>query len=621
MKNKIKNGKRITLHRKLMWLCVFSVLFTTLVIMTISAVNIISRGDERIEFYKNTLLSERKNQIKGYVEMATKQIELMSLEEGKKAVRAMQYGENGYLWVHNYYNVMIVHPDPALDGRDQTNLKDPNGVYVIRELTKICLENGEGFLNYSWRMPGQKVMRPKISYAKEIPKYEWIVGTGLYIDDIDEAVRIAKERVKKDIMLTIALQLVMALAVAFLLMLGSRFFVNRYITGPIEQITQNMQGFRNDLTISVPIISNDEVGELASWFNDLIGKLRYNVIMVAEVTNSLYSHVREISNNMDHQSTFAVELASSVTEITSTMEELSSSAAQIAQHSQGVVSQTDTTLQNTRQGASDVQHLTAKIEHINHDMQANLAEIVALGKKSKEINKIMEIINNIANQTRLIAFNAALEAASAGEVGKRFGVVAVEIRRLADSVVESTAEIESKITEILDAVNRLVMSSEKTSVMMQEGQESSIHTVDMLMNMVDGVEQVADSARQISLSTQQQQIASSQVLLAIREIDQGVRNSTDSAHHSNIIANELAQLAEKLKSLVEKFKIDPDSDSKTSSKSYKSLTGGSNCVSKKRDDSGEHKQQSSNSGLKSKPQEIDKKESTEFSNGDLLIGG
>jgi methyl-accepting chemotaxis protein len=167
----------------------------------------------------------------------------------------------------------------------------------------------------------------------------------------------------------------------------------------------------------------------------------------------------------------------------------------------------------------------------------------------------MEIINNIANQTKLIAFNAALEAASAGESGKRFGVVAVEIRRLADSVVESTAEIEGKITEILDSVNRLVMSSEKSFQLIQEGQEYASHTVSMLIESVDGVEETADAARQISLSTQQQQIASSQVVQALKDIEQGVRFATDSIYQTNNVTGELAELSEQLRTLISAFKI------------------------------------------------------------------
>jgi methyl-accepting chemotaxis protein len=276
---------------------------------------------------------------------------------------------------------------------------------------------------------------------------------------------------------------------------------------------------------------------------------------VFEITERIHLHVGDIAMTMDQQSGFATQLSSSVVEISSTMEEFTSTASQIAQHSQGVVERADKTLEDTKNGAAEVENLTFMVNDISTNIQTNLGEIVELGKKSKEINKVMEIINNIANQTKLIAFNAALEAASAGEAGKRFGVVAVEIRRLADSVVESTSEIEGKITEILDAVNRLVMSSEKSFQLIQEGQEYASHTVVMLIESVDGVDETTSAARQISLSTQQQQIASSQVVLALKDIEQGVRFSTDSVHQANVATCELAELSEQLRLLVMSMKL------------------------------------------------------------------
>lgn len=276
---------------------------------------------------------------------------------------------------------------------------------------------------------------------------------------------------------------------------------------------------------------------------------------VSQITEKIHGHSGAIALTMDQQSGFATQLSSSVVEISSTMEEFTSTASQIAQHSHGVVERADKTLEDTKNGAAEVENLTFKVNDISHNIQTNLTEIVELGRKSKEINKVMEIINNIANQTKLIAFNAALEAASAGEAGKRFGVVAVEIRRLADSVVESTSEIEGKIAEILDSVNRLVMSSEKSFQLIQEGQEYASHTVSMLIESVDGVDETASAARQISLSTQQQQIASSQVVLALKDIEQGVRFSTDSIHQASTVTSELADLADQLNSLIKTFRL------------------------------------------------------------------
>jgi methyl-accepting chemotaxis protein len=270
---------------------------------------------------------------------------------------------------------------------------------------------------------------------------------------------------------------------------------------------------------------------------------------VSGMAGKIYDRVGDIASTMDQQSGFSSKLSSSVVEISSTMEEFSSTATQIAQHSQSVVERADKTLEDTKNGTAEVENLTFKINDISSNIQENLTEIVELGRKSKEINKIMEIINNIANQTKLIAFNAALEAASAGEAGKRFGVVAVEIRRLADSVVESTAEIEGKITEILDAVNRLIMSSEKSFQLIQDGQEYASHTVSMLIESVDGVDDTASAARQISLSTQQQQIASGHVVLALKDIEQGVRTASDSIIQSNRLTEELRELCNELRKM------------------------------------------------------------------------
>jgi methyl-accepting chemotaxis protein len=291
----------------------------------------------------------------------------------------------------------------------------------------------------------------------------------------------------------------------------------------------------------------------------LVRRALFPVIMkVSGITEKIHAHAGAIAMSMDQQSGFSTQLSSSVVEISSTMEEFTSTASQIAQHSQSVVERADKTLEDTKFGAAEVENLNFKVNDISHNIQTNMIEIVELGRKSKEINKVMEIINNIANQTKLIAFNAALEAASAGESGKRFGVVAVEIRRLADSVVESTAEIEGKITEILDSVNRLVMSSEKSFQLIQEGQEYASHTVSMLIESVDGVEETTDAARQISLSTQQQQIASSQVVLALKDIEQGVRFATDSIHQTNSVTDDLLEMSEQMKKLVMTFKYGKD---------------------------------------------------------------
>lgn len=310
-----------------------------------------------------------------------------------------------------------------------------------------------------------------------------------------------------------------------------------------------------DLTVRFEQRSNDEIGMVAGEFNVLLEKMQQIIALVTKTTGEINSHAETISSSVHHQAGFTTQLSSSVSEISSTMEEFTSTATEIARHSQGVVEIAETTLRDTREGAGMVETLTAKMGEINDDNQSGIREIVELGKKSKEITKIMGIINTIANQTKLIAFNAALEAASAGDAGKRFGVVALEIRRLADNVFESTEEIEGKVTEMLDAVNRLVIGSEKSSKGIRDGLEYSTHTTEILNDLVFGAESTAEAARQISLSTQQQQTASSQVVIALRDIEEGVRFSSSSIQQTSTVSRNLAEMASSLDKLVGNFTL------------------------------------------------------------------
>lgn len=251
----------------------------------------------------------------------------------------------------------------------------------------------------------------------------------------------------------------------------------------------------------------------------------------------------------------AEEMSSTVVEITSTMEELSASSTQIADHSTSVVNIANTTWENSKKGSDSMQRLLGLMGDIRVDNQYSLKEILELGHKSKEISKVMEIIDGIAGQTKLIAFNAALEAASAGDAGRRFGVVASEIRRLADSVSNSTKEIEGKIQEIQESVSRLVITSEKGTGTIGAGMEASADTARNLDDLVDAASHTSSAAQQISLSTQQQKTASGQVVAALREIVGASAHTAQSIRNITEIGNEMNEMSRELSGLVKQFKL------------------------------------------------------------------
>ncbi|KPA11686.1 methyl-accepting chemotaxis protein [Candidatus Magnetomorum sp. HK-1] len=361
------------------------------------------------------------------------------------------------------------------------------------------------------------------------------------------------DEAKKDL-----LQMILINILGVLMFMIVIWFSAGKLAKPIRLGAEALQAIaegKGDLTQRLPVHSSDEAGMMSLWFNRFMDNLQDLIINIANGLNTLLTSVNNISSSIERQVTILSQQSASVTEITGTMSELTTSSTQIADHASKVAELSETTLKNTKQGVDIVNELQGAMENINVENKRNVQEILALGKKSKEVNKVIEIINNITDQTKLIAFNAALEASSAGDSGKRFSVVAVEIRRLADSVIDSTRETESIINEIDESVNRMIIDSEKRAKNINKGMESASNTSDTFMEIVSSAQTTTNASHQISLSTQQQKSASEQVISALREIDEGVKQSTNSMKDIRSICSELQDLSNLLRNIVDQFNV------------------------------------------------------------------
>lgn len=336
-------------------------------------------------------------------------------------------------------------------------------------------------------------------------------------------------------------------------------WIARHITGRLQQVTQGVQQVADgDLTSSIHVEGADEVAALARATQAMQTKLHEMVAQVGANAAKVHRAAQNIALAVQGQAATSTQMSSSVAEITTTMEELSASSTQIADHSRSVVDIANQTLEGSRKGSEAMQTVLGRMNDIRSDNQHSLQEIVALGAKSKQISKVMELINTVADQTKLIAFNAALEASSAGEAGKRFSVVAAEIRRLADSVTDSTREIETRIGEIQDSIARLVITSEKGATGIEAGISASAHATERLNDIVSAASQTSGAAQQISLSTQQQKTASSQVVVALREIVTASAHTAQSITQISQVSQEMTELSAHLDALVHQFKLRAD---------------------------------------------------------------
>ncbi|MDQ7731964.1 methyl-accepting chemotaxis protein [Halomonas sp. SpR1] len=341
---------------------------------------------------------------------------------------------------------------------------------------------------------------------------------------------------------------------------------------PLIDFQRQLKDITHSLDLSRRVSTDDkaELGDLANQTNELLERLSRAIAAVAKNAQALTQVADRLAqtaglsgvhgSDIDHEASQTMaaaveEMASSVAEITSTMEELSTSSTQIADHSQSVVDVANQTLERSRKGSAAMQLLQSKMQDIRSDSEQSLTEIMTLGAKSKQINKVMELINTLAAQTKLIAFNAALEASSAGESGRRFSVVASEIRRLADSVTDSTQEIEAHTDDIQTAINRLVVASEKGASSIEQGVEASMSTAQDLEALLKAASQTSSAAQQISLSTQQQKTASSQVVMALRDIDTASSRNAHSVRSITDISQDMIHMSAELNALVQEFTL------------------------------------------------------------------
>jgi methyl-accepting chemotaxis protein len=262
------------------------------------------------------------------------------------------------------------------------------------------------------------------------------------------------------------------------------------------------------------------------------------------------TRVRKLSSEVlastEEQASGAAEQASAVAQMSATLEELAQTSKQIAENSEAVVRVAERTLASAEEGMTAVNDTGVGIEEIRLTTQQSSDRILALGERSQEIGRVLTIIDEIAEQTKILALNAAIEAARAGEAGKGFAVVAEEIRKLADSVTESTQEIGRVVREIQASTSSLVMSTERAAKKVDEGKDLAHSTGESLERIVSQVEETTDAAKQISIATQQQRTASDQVVVSMREVAQVSRRAAESSRHISSAIGELQDIAEGL---------------------------------------------------------------------------
>ena len=345
--------------------------------------------------------------------------------------------------------------------------------------------------------------------------------------------------------------------ISLIFAIGFVVFITLDINRSVKTLKSLFRGLNeNDLTLSLHTKSKDEFGELMVAFNGFLNILRSTFGSFKQSAQLVSNSVFDLSSSSKEITTTANEQSASVSEIVSTMESNKNLSAQISLKTTEVAHLAKETQELSSKGAELRESNQIMMEDIRKQNQKIISEIRNLSDMIIRISEAIRIIDGIADQTKLIAFNASLEASSSGEAGARFSVVASEIRRFADNVVESTKEIKQKIEEVQGASQTLITEANSGSKQIEIGYERMSEQKIVFEHIVDNSQNVATRSQQISNLSKQQELASSQIFTALKEISAGVKQFVIATSSTSKIADSLNGMSVDLKEKVEKYRTE-----------------------------------------------------------------
>ncbi|BBT95558.1 MULTISPECIES: methyl-accepting chemotaxis protein [Aeromonas] len=554
----------MTLKQKILLLGAVPVLLMALVVNLSNYM--VSKRDLESDLVvaRENAIKERKALLSSYIMMAKTAVDAVyslpdspeNRQKVKELLRPLRYSSDGYFFVYDFEgNTILLPVRTELEGKNRWNDKDAKGKLLIQEILKSARQ-GDGFTEYWTAKPSIGRDAPKLAFTLVLDKYQWAIGTGFYIDDIDN--ELAALRAERESNMHASLQSsVLVILLILGITLAATVIVGNRVTKPLADAVLALNDIANgdgDLTQRLKVQSEDEIGQLASAFNRFVERIQSVVSQVGETSNHLFSAVdklHHLSEHYDHQmqghSRETDQVVTAVTEMSSTAQEVAASASNAATATSDAARESDAARGVVSGAINSINRLVGEVHTAS-------GVIEQLAQETAKIGSVVEVIRGIAEQTNLLALNAAIEAARAGEQGRGFAVVADEVRSLAGRTQQSTKEINEMLQRLQGGVKQAVEVMQASEDRSQETVQEASHIASSLDSMVMAVSTINDMNIQIATAAEEQHAVSEEINKNLVAIQQIVSELTSAAVESNSTTRDLASTGDKLRKLVSQFR-------------------------------------------------------------------